>query len=222
MRPPPAGAVRTGALGGIGPFARRGPAGLETRFMVENGDIRTGRHCAFVPHAHLVFVTKFRHPVFKGAHLERMEKSCGTCARNSSANWPSSTVRPTTCTCWWTSRQWLHCLGSSTRRRGVLPAAATGVLRAGPSLLAGEQAWSAPLSPGSVGRAPIRRPAPVHRTAGSPCPATREGPLHPLGLKVGALWTKPAAPHGVRTVGARVLERPPRRRPIARRRGGSL
>ncbi|MEU6727825.1 transposase [Nonomuraea wenchangensis] len=25
-------------------------------------------------HAHLVFVTKFRHPVFTGAHLERMEQ----------------------------------------------------------------------------------------------------------------------------------------------------
>ena len=42
--------------------------------MVEYGDIRTGRHCVFVLHAHLVFVTKFRHPVFTGAHLERMEQ----------------------------------------------------------------------------------------------------------------------------------------------------
>ncbi|SEK35742.1 IS200/IS605 family transposase [Nonomuraea pusilla] len=42
--------------------------------MVGHGDIRTGRHCVFVLHAHLVFVTKFRHPVFTGAHLERMEQ----------------------------------------------------------------------------------------------------------------------------------------------------
>ena len=42
--------------------------------MVEYGDIRTGRHCVFVLHAHLVFVTKFRHPVFTGTHLERMEQ----------------------------------------------------------------------------------------------------------------------------------------------------
>jgi putative transposase len=42
--------------------------------MAEYGDIRTGRHCVFVLHAHLVFVTKFRHPVLTGAHLERMEQ----------------------------------------------------------------------------------------------------------------------------------------------------
>jgi putative transposase len=42
--------------------------------MAEYGDIRTGRHCVFVLHAHLVFVTKLRHRVFTGAHLERMEE----------------------------------------------------------------------------------------------------------------------------------------------------
>ncbi|MFC4062242.1 IS200/IS605 family transposase [Planomonospora corallina] len=42
--------------------------------MAEHGDIRTGRHCVFALHAHLVFVTKFRHPVFAGVHLERMEQ----------------------------------------------------------------------------------------------------------------------------------------------------
>ncbi|WP_433500799.1 IS200/IS605 family transposase [Sphaerimonospora sp. CA-214678] len=42
--------------------------------MAEYGDIRTGRHRGFVLHAHLVFVTKFRHRVFTGAHLERMEQ----------------------------------------------------------------------------------------------------------------------------------------------------
>lgn len=42
--------------------------------MAEYGDIRTGRHCVFALHAHLVFVTKFRHPVFSGAHLGRMEQ----------------------------------------------------------------------------------------------------------------------------------------------------
>ncbi|MFB9682487.1 IS200/IS605 family transposase [Streptosporangium vulgare] len=42
--------------------------------MAEYGDVRTGRHCIFVLHAHLVFVTKFRHRVFTGSHLERMEE----------------------------------------------------------------------------------------------------------------------------------------------------
>ncbi|TQM70912.1 hypothetical protein FHX41_4660 [Actinomadura hallensis] len=39
--------------------------------MTEYEDIRTGRHCVLALHAHLVFVTKFRHPVFTGTHLER-------------------------------------------------------------------------------------------------------------------------------------------------------
>jgi putative transposase len=42
--------------------------------MVDNGDIRTGRHCVFILHVHLVFVTKYRHQVFAARHLERMEQ----------------------------------------------------------------------------------------------------------------------------------------------------
>jgi len=42
--------------------------------MAEYEDIRTGRHCVFALHVHLVFVTKYRHPVFTGTHLERMEQ----------------------------------------------------------------------------------------------------------------------------------------------------
>ena len=38
------------------------------------GTVRTGRHCVFVLHVHLVFVTKYRHPVFTAAHLARMEE----------------------------------------------------------------------------------------------------------------------------------------------------
>ena len=32
--------------------------------MKKVNDIRTGRHCVFLLHAHLVFVTKYRHGVF--------------------------------------------------------------------------------------------------------------------------------------------------------------
>src|ERR1700737_631819 len=42
--------------------------------MVTHEDVRTGRHCVFVLHAHLVFVTKYRHEVFTSPHLERMEQ----------------------------------------------------------------------------------------------------------------------------------------------------
>jgi putative transposase len=42
--------------------------------MAEYSDIRTGRHCVFVLHAHLVFVTKYRHKVFTDTHLTRLEE----------------------------------------------------------------------------------------------------------------------------------------------------
>ena len=35
--------------------------------------IRTGRHCVFEMHAHLVFVTKYRGKVFNDAHLKSLE-----------------------------------------------------------------------------------------------------------------------------------------------------
>ena len=42
--------------------------------MADLDNIRTGRHCVFVLHTHLVFVTKFRHKVFGDRHLSRMEQ----------------------------------------------------------------------------------------------------------------------------------------------------
>jgi putative transposase len=42
--------------------------------MAEYQNIRTGRHCTFVLHAHLVFVTKYQHKVFEDMHLTRMEE----------------------------------------------------------------------------------------------------------------------------------------------------
>jgi putative transposase len=42
--------------------------------MPNYGDIRTGRHCVFILHAHLVFLTKYRHAIFSARHLERMEE----------------------------------------------------------------------------------------------------------------------------------------------------
>jgi REP element-mobilizing transposase RayT len=70
--------------------------------MGEYGDIRTGRHCVFVLHAHLVFVTKYQHEVFTGDHLTRREAIMREVqyARTSKPNWPNSTARTTTSTCW--------------------------------------------------------------------------------------------------------------------------
>ena len=42
--------------------------------MGDMDDIRTGRHCAFLLHAHLVFMTKYRRRVFDDRHLARMEE----------------------------------------------------------------------------------------------------------------------------------------------------
>ncbi|KOG55932.1 transposase [Streptomyces virginiae] len=42
--------------------------------MAEYQNIRTGRHCTFALHAHLVFVTKYRHKVFNDQHLTRCEE----------------------------------------------------------------------------------------------------------------------------------------------------
>ena len=42
--------------------------------MDTNPDIRTGRHCVFACHAHLVFVTKYRSGVFTDAMLDRCEQ----------------------------------------------------------------------------------------------------------------------------------------------------
>ncbi|WP_261565632.1 IS200/IS605 family transposase [Frankia gtarii] len=42
--------------------------------MASDPSIRTGRHCVFALHAHLVFVTKYRHRVFDDRHLTRLEE----------------------------------------------------------------------------------------------------------------------------------------------------
>jgi len=41
--------------------------------MAEAKDYRTGRHCVFALHAHLVFVTKYRRGVLTDQHLTAME-----------------------------------------------------------------------------------------------------------------------------------------------------
>ena len=42
--------------------------------MVTSSDLRTGRHCVFVMHAHLVFVTKYRRRVFTREILSEMQR----------------------------------------------------------------------------------------------------------------------------------------------------
>ncbi len=41
--------------------------------METKQDLRTGRHCVFMIHAHLVFVTKYRGRIFNTEHLDSLE-----------------------------------------------------------------------------------------------------------------------------------------------------
>ena len=41
--------------------------------MKKSTSIRTGRHCVYVLHAHLVFVTKYRRQVFDKQSLEKLK-----------------------------------------------------------------------------------------------------------------------------------------------------
>ena len=54
---------------------------LYTWPMTKTSEIRTGRHCVFNLHVHLVFVTKYRKRVFEKQHFETMKeifrKVCG-------------------------------------------------------------------------------------------------------------------------------------------------
>ena len=45
--------------------------------MESEDEIRKGRHCVFVLHAHLVFVTKYRRGVFQSEHLRQLEMVFG-------------------------------------------------------------------------------------------------------------------------------------------------
>ncbi|MGJ7907538.1 IS200/IS605 family transposase [Actinopolyspora sp. H202] len=42
--------------------------------MTDQNDFRTGRHVVYAMHAHLVFITTYRHPVFTTSHLDRTEQ----------------------------------------------------------------------------------------------------------------------------------------------------
>ncbi|PMP88218.1 MAG: IS200/IS605 family transposase [Desulfurella sp.] len=42
--------------------------------MEKSSEIRTGRHCVFAMHVHLVFVTKYRKNIFQKEHLDYMKE----------------------------------------------------------------------------------------------------------------------------------------------------
>ncbi|MDQ0760487.1 hypothetical protein [Streptomyces canus] len=61
--------------------------------MGEIQKIRTGRHCAFVMHVHLVFVTKFRHKVFTDLSSTARTTTSGSYFAGTVGGAPLSVVR---------------------------------------------------------------------------------------------------------------------------------
>jgi putative transposase len=56
--------------------------GSAARKKAKNPDIRHGRHCVFLMHAHLVFVTKYRRDVFTGEILRELRSVFADVARD--------------------------------------------------------------------------------------------------------------------------------------------
>jgi putative transposase len=54
--------------------------------MKKNNDIRTGRHCVFNMHVHLVFVTKYRKKVLDGKAIGILRESFAKVCRDFDAN----------------------------------------------------------------------------------------------------------------------------------------
>ncbi|MEO3874145.1 IS200/IS605 family transposase [Nonomuraea sp. B12E4] len=134
--------------------------------MAGHEGIRTGRHCVSALHAHLVFVTRFRHKVFTDTHLNRMEEIMrDVCAdfeteprefngENNSrppAGELSPKIAPSTLV---NSLKGV----SSRRMRQEFPEPARHYYRA-------EQAVAGLLLHRAGGRRTAQRPAPVHRAA---------------------------------------------------------
>jgi len=68
--------------------------------MAEYGDIHTGRHCVFILHTHLVFITKYRHPVFTSRHLERIEQVMRDVCADFGTDLEEFHGQASTSTCW--------------------------------------------------------------------------------------------------------------------------
>lgn len=68
--------------------------------MSNENDIRRGRHCVFLMHVHLVFVTKYRREAFTKVILDDLRGIFANICATSRRNWWSSTARTIMCTCW--------------------------------------------------------------------------------------------------------------------------
>src|SRR5215211_7626789 len=144
-RPSPSHALNHFANATLGTFVQAGTAYV---------------HCT----AHLVFVTKYRHPVFTAIHLDRME-AIMRAVRTSAANRSSSTARPSTSTCSSTSPDRRTVPARQQPEGRLVPAATAGVPRLGPALLAGQAAVVGVVLRRLGRRCSVERPAGLHRAA---------------------------------------------------------
>lgn len=186
--------------------------------MAVQNDLRTGRHCVFLLHAHLVFVTKYRHKVFSGEHLTRMEEimkdvaadfECEIVEFNGESNHVHLLVTfpPKVAL----SKLVNSLKGVSSRRmRQEFPELAAHYYRA-------NRLWSASYFAGSPRRSPTEHPPAVHRTA-KPTPVDQgrnsppgASPAHSFAILVAGVGTADVGvsqfePVLVRTVGVNRVE----------------
>ena len=150
-------------------------------------DIRTGRHCVFVLHAHLVSVTKDRHPVHLAAP-ERMEQIVRQVYADFGAELPEFNGEP----------DHVHLLVNFpptmtiSRLVNSLKGVSSRRLRQEfqelrPPLLAGQAAVVRVLLRRLCGWCAHYRLAPVHRAAEPPVQAASRPAAFTTGLKAGAL-----------------------------------
>ena len=71
--------------------------------MTIENDIRTGRHCVFAMHVHLIFVTKYRKSVFDGDAIERLGNHFRRVANDFEAKVVEYNGEENISTCWWST-----------------------------------------------------------------------------------------------------------------------
>ena len=87
--------------------------------MRKASDIRTGRHCAFVLHVHMVFVAKYRHPVFT-KKIDSMRMISMDICRDFDAKLVEFEGESTMCICWSITFPKSQSLNWSIARKGFL------------------------------------------------------------------------------------------------------
>jgi REP element-mobilizing transposase RayT len=73
--------------------------------MRQEDDYCRGRHVVSALNVHLVFVTKYRHGVQTGEHLDALRDVFASVCTDVGATWSRWTAKTTTSTCSWPTRR---------------------------------------------------------------------------------------------------------------------